>query len=151
MNHLKLLTVVSDGAVRHKDLNQETSNLLKEMVQEIKLCRSARRGSDLVFALPESTLAFPRQYLREHIETRWERFARTKGIEKRKKSPLVYDEEVGEYIPRYGPHSKKNRILKAAIKDGEVTLSALRRQRKNNIEKNEANRLGNISRRRGNS
>ncbi|ADM12080.1 uncharacterized protein Eint_081480 [Encephalitozoon intestinalis ATCC 50506] len=151
MNHLKFLTIVDSNAVRSSDLNQETSNLLKGIVKEIKTCQSARRGSDLVFVLPEPRIVLPKQYLKEHVETRWERFARAKGIKRRKKGSLVYDEEIGEYIPRYGPHSKKNRILKAAVKDGEITVSALRRQRKNNIEKNEANRLANIFRRRENS
>lgn len=151
MNHLKLLTVISNSAVGHSDINQETSNLLKGIVKEIKTCQSARRGSDLVFTLPEPTIILPRQHLKEHTETRWERFARAKGIKKKKKSQIVYDEEIGDYIPRYGPHSKKNRILKAAVKEGEVTLSALRRQKKNNIEKNEANRLANISRKKGSS
>ncbi|AFN83566.1 hypothetical protein EROM_081500 [Encephalitozoon romaleae SJ-2008] len=149
MNHLKLLTVISNNAVGRSDINQETSNLLKGIVKEIKACQSSRRGSDLVFALPEPTMILPRQHLKEHTETRWERFARSKGIKKKKKSQIVYDKEIGDYVPRYGPHSKKNRILKAAVKEGEVTLSALRRQKKNNIEKNEANRLANISRKKG--
>ncbi|AFM98848.1 ribosome biogenesis regulatory protein [Encephalitozoon hellem] len=149
MNHLKFLTVISGNAVGDSDINRETSNLLKGIVKEIKACPSTRMGPDLVFSLPEPAIVFPKQHLKEHVETRWERFARAKGIKKKKKGQIVYDEEIGDYVPRYGPHSKKNRILKAAVKEGEVTLSALRRQRKKNIEKNEANRLANILRKKG--
>lgn len=146
MNHLKYLAVVSNDEVGHGDVNTKASGLLKQMACEIKLCTSARKGSDLVFRLPQADLLLPKQHLKEHVETRWERFARAKGIKKRRRSGLVYDEDVGEYIPRYGPHSKKNRVLNAAVKDGEVAPSAIRRARKKNIEKNKANRLANISR-----
>ena len=149
MNHLKFLTAVSSDEVGRDDLNSKASELLRAMAGEIKQCVSARKGSDLVFVLPQSELLLPKQHLKEHVETRWERFARAKGIKKRKRSGLVYDEDVGEYIPRYGPHSKKNRVLSAAVTDGDVAPSAVRRARKKNIEKNKANRLANISRARG--
>jgi hypothetical protein len=34
--------------------------------------------------------------------TKWEQFAKLKGIKKRSKSRLVYDEEKDEYLPRFG-------------------------------------------------
>jgi regulator of ribosome biosynthesis len=40
--------------------------------------------------------------------TRWEKFAKDKGIHKTKRSRLEFDDESGEYLPRYGSGSKKN-------------------------------------------
>ena len=36
------------------------------------------------------------------VETKWEKFAREKGIVKRKRSKLVFDETSGEWARRYG-------------------------------------------------
>lgn len=40
--------------------------------------------------------------------TRWEQFAKIKGIKKRKRSAKVFDEESGEYAARHGGRSAKN-------------------------------------------
>lgn len=145
--HLKFLTAVGNEAVAQKDIDRAAETLLRKMVQDIRACTSTRKNADLVFLLPESGLLFPKQHLKEHMETRWERFARTKGIKRKQQSPLVYDEEVGEYIPRYGPYSKKNRMLGAAVRDGEISASALRRVKRKNVDKNQANMLANRARR----
>lgn len=144
--HLKLLTTISNKVLKHEEINERVKELLKDITNEIKTCVSTRRDSDLVFILPESTFLLPKQYLKEHIETKWEKFARKKGIKNRKRRALVYDEEIGEYIQRYGPYSKKNRILGAAVRDGEITTSTLKRMKKKNVEKNKANMLANRSR-----
>jgi regulator of ribosome biosynthesis len=34
--------------------------------------------------------------------TRWEKFAKAKGITKQKKSKMVYDEALGDFKPRFG-------------------------------------------------
>jgi regulator of ribosome biosynthesis len=34
--------------------------------------------------------------------TKWEQFAKLKGITKQKKSRMVFDEETGAYAPRFG-------------------------------------------------
>ena len=36
--------------------------------------------------------------------TKWEKFAKEKGIQKKKKEKLVWDEVAGEWKPRYGFH-----------------------------------------------
>ncbi|KAH9410902.1 ribosome biogenesis regulatory protein RRS1 [Ordospora pajunii] len=146
MNHLKFLTVISNQELKHADVDKQTKELLRKMAKEIRSCASIRKDGDLVHILPEPQLMFPREYLKSHVETKWQKFARSKGIKKKSRSGLVYDEEIGEYIPRYGPYSKKNRILKSGLMDSEKTVSSLRKQRKRNIEKNHANRIANASR-----
>ncbi len=81
----------------------------------------AREGVQLlirrIFALPyEATEDGPMAVLpraRTHIprrlpvpetrpETKWERFAKEKGIKKTKRSRMVLDEQTGEWAPRWG-------------------------------------------------
>ena len=55
--------------------------------------------------LPPGTTLLPREkpVPEPRPETRWERFAKEKGIKKRKKSSrMVYDEQKGEWRPRWG-------------------------------------------------
>ncbi len=37
--------------------------------------------------------------------TKWEEFAKTKGILKKKRSKLIYDQPTDSWIPRYGKDS----------------------------------------------
>jgi regulator of ribosome biosynthesis len=60
--------------------------------------------------LPEPITKLPREKPcpKEKQPTRWERFAKEKGIQNRKKSRKVFDEASGEYRPRWGYGSAKN-------------------------------------------
>ncbi len=40
--------------------------------------------------------------------TRWERFAKEKGIHKTKKTRMVYDDASGDMLPRWGYGAKQN-------------------------------------------
>lgn len=66
-----------------------------------------------VVALPKPTTKIPREkpLPKPKEPTRWEKFAKAKGIVKRKKSAKVFDEDVKEWIPRHGSKSAKNRDL----------------------------------------
>lgn len=59
--------------------------------------------------LPEVTTIFPRhKKLPEQAAlTKWERFAKDKGIEKKKRSRMVYDEITKTFVPRWGARSIK--------------------------------------------
>ncbi|KAI8324240.1 RRS1-domain-containing protein, partial [Martensiomyces pterosporus] len=60
---------------------------------------------DSVYAtLPKPITVLPREkpIPKDKPQTRWEKFAKIKGIQKRKNSRMVYDEEQGEWRPRYG-------------------------------------------------
>jgi len=59
--------------------------------------------------LPPSTTVFPRQKTLPAVKklTRWEKFAKDKGIKKKKRSRLVYDELNDTWVPRWGAHSIK--------------------------------------------
>lgn len=40
-------------------------------------------------------------------KTKWEQFASDRGMSKKKRSRMVYSEQMGEYLPRWGKDSKK--------------------------------------------
>ena len=60
--------------------------------------------------LPKVLTIFPRYRTMptEQGLTRWEKFAKEKGIKKKsKRSKLVYNEELQDWVPRYGKYSTK--------------------------------------------
>lgn len=69
----------------------------------------------VLLTLPPSTTSLPREkpLPAEKQETKWEKFAKKKGIkdEKRGEGKMVYDEENGEWVPKWG--------YKGRNKDGE--------------------------------
>lgn len=62
--------------------------------------------------LPKRTTIFPRHKkipILSKQKTRWEQFAASKGIQKKKRSRMVFDEAKGDWVPRWGARSiKKN-------------------------------------------
>lgn len=64
-------------------------------------------------ALPRPSTALPREKrlpkTGEDAMTRWEKFAKAKGIHKRKRSAMEWDENSGEWIPRHGGRTRQNR------------------------------------------
>ncbi|KND00134.1 uncharacterized protein SPPG_04476 [Spizellomyces punctatus DAOM BR117] len=84
-----------------KNLAREGAQLLVNQIFGLPT-ETAQEG---VFAkLPDATTQIPRAkpIPKEKALTRWENFAKTKGIQKRKTSRMVYDEGVGDYKPRWG-------------------------------------------------
>lgn len=86
-------------------------------------------------------------------ETKWERFAREKGIKKEKKERMVYDEQTGEYKPRYG-YKRINNGLEdlpiVEVKEGDDPFadpwSVDRQQKKDRIAKNKKSQMKNEAR-----
>lgn len=58
-----------------------------------------------LFTLPPPTTTLPREKSlpKEKPKTKWEKFAEEKGIKKKAKDgKLVYDEETGKWVPKWG-------------------------------------------------
>jgi regulator of ribosome biosynthesis len=57
-----------------------------------------------VVVLPKEEFKFPREKRipEPKGETKWEKFAREKGIKNKKRDRMVFDEATDEYRPRYG-------------------------------------------------
>ncbi|EEB07551.1 ribosome biogenesis protein Rrs1 [Schizosaccharomyces japonicus yFS275] len=67
----------------------------------------------LLLLLPDGTTPLPRAkpLPKPKPETRWQKFARIKGIApKKREGKLVYDEASGEWVPRWG-YGGKNKAL----------------------------------------
>lgn len=85
--------------------------------------------------------------------TKWESFAKAKGIKNKKKSRLTYDEETGKDLPTWGYKSKQNdkmadwliEIPDGAPSDADPRTEA-RDQKKSRVAKNRAQQVANIDR-----
>lgn len=71
--------------------------------------------------LPKGTTALPREkpVPKPAEPTKWEAFAKLKGIEKKKRGRMVFDEAAGVYAPRYGYKS-----IKQQAQDAEWAIDA---------------------------
>ncbi|KAK4535736.1 hypothetical protein CDCA_CDCA06G1761 [Cyanidium caldarium] len=66
---------------------------------------TGRAGHGRVVRLPPPQQRLPREKPLPELDaplTKWERFAREKGIQKRKRERMVWDAERGEWRPRHG-------------------------------------------------
>jgi regulator of ribosome biosynthesis len=84
--------------------------------------------------------------------TKWEKFAKEKGIKKRKRSKLVYDEQTDEWKRRHGYDRVKDadRIIIADAKMSDVPgktedpFTREERERRERVEKNQGKQLKNL-------
>ena len=108
--------------------------------------------------LPAPTTPLPREkpLPLEKRETKWERFARKKGIIKKSKneSKLVYDEEKGDWVPKWGYRGRKkddegdwivevDTKKESELQAGESIRGLGRKERKANVKRNERKRRAN--------
>lgn len=106
-----------------------------------------------VAKLPEPTTNLPREkpVPKDKPPTKWEKFAKDKGIKKRKKDKLVWDETSKEWKPQYGYRSANNQSKDWLIEvpdnaDPNVDYFAKKQdEKKEKVAKNEYQRLRNIA------
>ena len=74
------------------------------LVREIWRLPVERTSQGPVASLPRAVLQLPREkpVPEPKPQTRWEKFAETKGIEKKKRGRMVWNEETEQWAPRYG-------------------------------------------------
>ncbi len=88
------------------------------MIRKVFSLPDAGRPKDggRLVVLPDTTTPLPREkpVPKPKVQTKWEAFAEKKGIMKKKRSRMVYDEESESYKPRYGygAHSPPCRTLR---------------------------------------
>mmetsp|Transcript_34914 Transcript_34914/g.84438 ORF Transcript_34914/g.84438 Transcript_34914/m.84438 type:complete len:301 (+) Transcript_34914:341-1243(+) len=101
-------------------------------------------GNGRVVTLPAPTTRLPREkpVPKKKELTTWEKFAKLKGIRKRKKDKIVYDESAGEWRRRYG-YKKAGDIndmwaipAKMNETDGLDPWTRARKEKKERVEKN---------------
>lgn len=89
-------------------------------------------------------------------ETKWEAFAKRKGISNTKKDKLVWDDEAKEWVPRWGFKGKNKKEeeqwiheLPTNADDDYNPVSSLKKQRKERGLHNKAQQLKNVARANG--
>eukprot|EP00252_Welwitschia_mirabilis_P016758 TRINITY_DN3712_c0_g1_i1.p1 TRINITY_DN3712_c0_g1~~TRINITY_DN3712_c0_g1_i1.p1 ORF type:complete len:323 (-),score=98.27 TRINITY_DN3712_c0_g1_i1:326-1294(-) len=127
-------------------------NLVQTIIEKLfNLPSTADREGALV-TLPAPSTQLPREkpLPKPKPPTKWELFAKAKGIKKRKRSKLVFDEQSGEWKRRHGYKraGDENNIpiieAKPTDEPGEDPFTRLRAEKKSRIQKNEQNRLQNL-------
>lgn len=143
--HQQILTAKVDQ--KPNSINNTAKIMIETLTKQIKLNKSTRKNSHLVYELSKSDINFPDFYNKEKTMTKWERFAKKKGLKFRSKSKMIWDEELQKFLPSWGSNSKKNLILRGGVIDIKgKTLSKLKKEKKVRIEKNKKNRENNLKR-----
>ncbi|CDF38667.1 ribosome biogenesis regulatory protein (RRS1) family protein [Chondrus crispus] len=105
-------------------------------------------------SLPNGAFHLPRAkpIPKERALTKWEKFAKEKGIQKRHRDRLVLDDATGEYVPRYGKGSKnaldRDVILphKESMGEDYDPFAQKRKEKKQRIKENTKKHNSNLGR-----
>lgn len=134
---------------------EQTQNLIKHIFDLPSEAFPDVRGR--IATLPAGSYQLPREkpIPTEKAPTKWEEFAKLKGITQKKgRDRLIWDENKEEYLARYG-HNKANDeaaapILEVNINDGEAIFedpwTRLAKEKKERVKKNKEQQLANIIR-----
>ncbi|KAK5850296.1 hypothetical protein PBY51_014557 [Eleginops maclovinus] len=134
-----------------RSLARDNTQLL---INEVWKLRAERLEEALVVKLPETNTKLPRAKPppKPRASTKWEEFAKLKGIQKKKKTNLVWDENAKDWRRRWGykrggDDTKEWLIEVPVTADSSEDQFAKRSHAKNErVAKNEFNRLRNIAR-----
>eukprot|EP00003_Mantamonas_plastica_P023833 TRINITY_DN4343_c0_g1_i4.p2 TRINITY_DN4343_c0_g1~~TRINITY_DN4343_c0_g1_i4.p2 ORF type:complete len:290 (+),score=121.96 TRINITY_DN4343_c0_g1_i4:1224-2093(+) len=124
----------------------------QELINQIFQLPTEREEYAVMAALPPVSTIIPREknVPEKKPETRWERFAREKGIKKKKRSRMVFDEQTEEYKPRWGKDSvaneKEDWLLPSLPGNGDESDPFVNRtkKRKTVVEKQKKRELRNL-------
>ncbi|KAJ1913232.1 Rhodanese- sulfurtransferase [Tieghemiomyces parasiticus] len=112
-----------DSAQLNRYLRKVTRDGAQLLINQIFAQPTSVVDNSVIAQLPPPVLAVPREkhIPKPKLATRWERFAKAKGIGLTKKSQMVYDEARGEYVPRWGRNGinqgEKDWLIE--VKDGD--------------------------------
>jgi regulator of ribosome biosynthesis len=137
----------SGGASATEAALERGRDVLQRLVADLFSLPSESDVNGRYVQLPPGTTPFPRvKPLPPQVKpmTKWEQFAKEKGIKKRKRSKLVFDEEADEWKRRHGKDrvSDKAEVLVMDGKwseqggNGEDPFTREARERRERVEKN---------------
>ncbi|KAK8500209.1 hypothetical protein V6N12_002314 [Hibiscus sabdariffa] len=135
-----------------KECLQEGTKLVQAVADSLFNLPSTEDVDGPLVKLPPPTTKLPRE---KHLPkpkplTKWEEFAKKKGIQKRKKEKVVWDEQTGTWKRRFGydrvNDDKDIPIIEAKMTDEPGVDPFAKRQddKKKRVEKQEKNRLQNL-------
>ncbi|TRY69897.1 hypothetical protein DNTS_015358 [Danionella cerebrum] len=124
------------------------------LINEIWKLETEKVDQIIVAKLPEPTTKLPREkpVPKPKPPTRWEQFARLKGIQKKKKTNLVWDEVHKEWKRRWGYKRAKDDTKEWLIEvpgssdPNEDQFAKKNKAKKERVARNEYSRLKNIAR-----
>ena len=157
--HLRHLTAFDNDPVdliafdkdRKEYLAESARRSAQQLVNKLFDLPIERTDAGPVADLPDATIILPRAkpVPKPKPETRWQKFARERGIMNKKKNRMVYDEERQEWAPNWG-YKRANAEYKewaVDIPEGQVGSDELfDGKAKQNRLKNRANQLKNQER-----
>ncbi|KAM0688485.1 Rhodanese- sulfurtransferase [Conglomerata obtusa] len=119
-------------------------NAIQSLIKNIKQNVCTRKNIDMVYQLKEPLTILPKANTTAKKISKWETFAEKKGIEKKKRSFFVYDED-GQKEHRFGALSVKNKKMRCGIYNDGESRSKLRKEKEQRVKKNLENRERNNS------
>ncbi|XP_067434302.1 ribosome biogenesis regulatory protein homolog [Thunnus thynnus] len=148
--------------VETRDLREQKEDFLRALardntqllVNEIWKQPTERVEEAIVVKLPDAATPLPREKPPPKAKppTKWEEFAKLKGIQKKKKTNLVWDETAKEWRRRWGYKRAKDDTKEWLIEVPETAdpnedqFAKRVKAKKERVAKNEFNRLKNIAR-----
>lgn len=125
-----LSTVELRGSAHFRALDAESRDNVQLLLNRIFSLPTAPLPHDpgLLASLPVPVTVLPRAkpLPQPKPETRWEAFAKAKGIEKRKRGRMVWDEEKGEYAVRFGFRRANDHSQQVIIEEKDSAAAAKR-------------------------
>ncbi|XP_052784785.1 ribosome biogenesis regulatory protein homolog [Mya arenaria] len=137
-----------------KDLARDNTQLLINKIWQLP---TERIENVVVAQLPGPSTPIPREkpVPKPKPETKWEKYAKIKGIQNKKKSRMVWDEESKTYKPRWGYKRGRDEtksfalVVPQNVDPYEDQFAKKMSEKKERVAKNELQRLRNIARGQG--
>ncbi|XP_048761929.2 ribosome biogenesis regulatory protein homolog [Ostrea edulis] len=135
-----------------KNLARDNTQLLLNTLWQLP---TEKVDDAIVVKLPDPKTSIPREkpIPKDKHLTKWQQYAQLKGIQKRKKSRMTWDDQAKEWRPRWGYKRANDDTQEWCLEvpdnaeDPNVDLFAKRKeQKKERLAKNELQRLRNIAR-----
>lgn len=149
--------LVFDERVHGDDVSSETiaTEATQAVLNALRAIPGKKTAEGIKITLPKGQYVIPREkpIPKERPPTKWEKFAREKGIQNRsKRDRLVFDEATDEFVPRYGKGSKNSLERDVIIPYKEGTpkgfdpFSQKREEKKKRVQQNQKKQRSNLGR-----
>lgn len=138
-----------------QNLTRDNTQILLNAIWELP---TERVEETIVAKLPKPTTRLPRSKCipKPRAPTKWEKFAKEKGIQKKKKANLSWDEQLQKWVPNYGykraaAEKEKEWVIEVPqnVDPNTDMFSTKTTAKTERVAKNELQRLRNIAKHKG--